>query len=1073
MNNDKLNRGYEALEKEFKNPGREYRGKPFWSWNGELEEKELKRQVDVLKEMGFGGYFMHSRAGLITEYLGDEWFDLCNKVAEYGKETGMESWLYDEDRWPSGCAGGIVTRDPQYRMKSLVLFEQLPEKQKDIDNTLYRFEALIDKESDRLISYRQYDGTLKLEAKEGQKHLILCFAVVYDAPSSGFNGTTYIDTMMKAATEKFIEITHEQYKKRAGEELWKEIKGIFTDEPHRGHLLDNARRDEDGLLTCSICWTDDLFDEFKKRYGYDATGLLPELFYKAPDFDTSFAVKHDYVDLANNLFIERFADPINDWCIKNGIDFTGHVLHEDALTNQTVPNGSLMRFYGHMGVPGIDNLTEWAFVFWAAKQLQSAARQLGKKWLLSELYGCSGWQFNFRSHKAVGDWQALYGITLRCPHLSWYTMEGEAKRDYPASILHQSPYYKDYSFVEDYFARFGVVMTEGRDICEVLVLNPIESVWTGIYSGWAHWIMPANEETNKLEDHYRRLFGAFLDANVDFDYGEEQMLSEMAKVETDKEGAKIKVGFSEYRTVVVSGMTTIRSTTVKLLDGFAKKGGKVIVLGDEPYMIDARKDEGFRKLAYDKAPFETESVIKYVKPRLKVKLSFENKKNCQLHARIADAREKDGVVALAVVNANRIEGAEDVVIKLEGLEGVTGCAEWCLENGKIYKSNGFKAENGKVEIKTDFFPAGERIFVLYFGGRTPEFSSEDALGRRIRNKVVSEKELGGSFGYVLDEKNAMALDFADADMTATDGRKKHFDTCEILRLDMAVRDFAGIEHRGGGMLQPWYAKKYANDAYGDLTVNFEFEVEKVPEGMITVCGERPEFIDYYLNGKKLTPDGNFWVDNCFKTMPAPADWLKKGKNVVSLVTNFKRTTNLEAVYIVGDFGVSSELLEKNPAGKMDDKGNIYDRNKKITALPEKLTLANITDQSLLMYTGRVSYIVSPEMLADIVLKEGERAVLRAPEYAGSLVRVETNGGKPIGILGWEPYTADVTDYLKEGFRVTLVCSRKNIYGPLHFLPAYPGAVGPDTFVAGGPHFTENYAMIDSNPGRLFVDVVKA
>ena len=49
------------------NPGAEYRGKPFWSWNGALEEEELLRQIDVMKEMGFGGYFMHSRTGLITE----------------------------------------------------------------------------------------------------------------------------------------------------------------------------------------------------------------------------------------------------------------------------------------------------------------------------------------------------------------------------------------------------------------------------------------------------------------------------------------------------------------------------------------------------------------------------------------------------------------------------------------------------------------------------------------------------------------------------------------------------------------------------------------------------------------------------------------------------------------------------------------------------------------------------------------------------------------------------------------------------------------------------------------------
>ena len=37
----------------FKAPGVEWRGKPFWSWNGELNKDELVRQVHVMKEMGF------------------------------------------------------------------------------------------------------------------------------------------------------------------------------------------------------------------------------------------------------------------------------------------------------------------------------------------------------------------------------------------------------------------------------------------------------------------------------------------------------------------------------------------------------------------------------------------------------------------------------------------------------------------------------------------------------------------------------------------------------------------------------------------------------------------------------------------------------------------------------------------------------------------------------------------------------------------------------------------------------------------------------------------------------------
>ncbi|MBQ8828311.1 MAG: hypothetical protein IJZ90_04155, partial [Clostridia bacterium] len=418
MKSEFLNKGVENLSERFKNPGTEFRGKPFWSWNGELKEKELIRQTDIMKEMGLGGYFMHSRAGLITEYLGEDWFKCINAVSDHSEKIGMEAWLYDEDRWPSGSAGGKVTQNPKYRMKSMYLYEMKPE-QFVWDETVYSaFAAKID--GINIYDYFRIESDTDLSAVCGDGYKILKFSIVYDSPESVYNGTTYIDTMMREAVEKFIELTHERYKNECGERLGTIIKGIFTDEPHRGKMMGNYSISEDGIISCAVAWTDDIFDEFRKRYRYDAEKILPELFYRKKG-EILAPVKHDYIDLADNLFIERFAIPINRWCEKHGIDFTGHILHEDSLMNQTVPSGSVMRFYQHMGVPGIDILSEGNRCYWVPKQLDSAARQTGKKWKLSELYGCTGWQMDFKGHKAVGIWQAFYGINVRCHHLSWYT----------------------------------------------------------------------------------------------------------------------------------------------------------------------------------------------------------------------------------------------------------------------------------------------------------------------------------------------------------------------------------------------------------------------------------------------------------------------------------------------------------------------------------------------------------------------------------------------------------------------------------------------------------------------------
>lgn len=109
------------LEREFANPAPAFRAKPFWAWNDKLNEHELRRQIRIFKTMGLGGFFMHSRIGLNTPYLSHEWFDLVAACIDEAQKTGTEAWLYDEDRWPSGAAGGLVTRHEHYRMRSLVL----------------------------------------------------------------------------------------------------------------------------------------------------------------------------------------------------------------------------------------------------------------------------------------------------------------------------------------------------------------------------------------------------------------------------------------------------------------------------------------------------------------------------------------------------------------------------------------------------------------------------------------------------------------------------------------------------------------------------------------------------------------------------------------------------------------------------------------------------------------------------------------------------------------------------------------------------------------------------------------
>jgi len=108
----------------FQNPPKEYRPIPFWSWNDRLQPDELRRQIGEMDSQGWGGFFMHSRIGLETPYMSEEWMRCVGECIDEAGTRGMGAWLYDEDKWPSGYAGGAVPMlSGDFREKALFVSE--------------------------------------------------------------------------------------------------------------------------------------------------------------------------------------------------------------------------------------------------------------------------------------------------------------------------------------------------------------------------------------------------------------------------------------------------------------------------------------------------------------------------------------------------------------------------------------------------------------------------------------------------------------------------------------------------------------------------------------------------------------------------------------------------------------------------------------------------------------------------------------------------------------------------------------------------------------------------------------
>jgi hypothetical protein len=1008
-----------CLPADFACPPAAYRGKPFWSWNGKLERAELLRQLEVARAMGMGGVFMHSRTGLETPYLGSEWFDLTRACADSAAAQGLEAWIYDEDRWPSGSAGGLVTRDETFRMRSMslrIVPEGAPIDWPAESDLLGAFLADLSG-----LDLRHYapvaHGSLR-RCPDGATLLLVVHEI--HAPHSFYNGGTYLDTLSTDATARFLAVTHEAYARECGEHLGRSIKGVFTDEPHRGFIFCDAvaqpGASDPGL---SAPYTEKLFAEFHRRFGYRLEPRLPELFFRHGGERLS-PLKWHYVELLQQLFIENWARPCLDWCHDHDLLLTGHVLHEDTLAGQAVPCGSLARYYEQMDYPGIDVLGLGNRAFWVAKQVVSVARQLGKPFVLSELYGCTGWQLDFDGHKEIGDWQAVLGVNLRCHHLSWFTMAGEAKRDYPASIFHQSAWYREYHYVEDYYARLHLALAQGEPDCDVLVLHPVESLWSQIHIHWATWLQSASAPVLEVEKTFEQLFRWLTGAQLDFDYGDEEQLARLGVIETTDAvlpGPVLRLGRMRYRAVVVGGLETIRASTLRVLRDFAAAGGSVIFAGDAPSHVDAVASDTARVFAQSvtRTPWSRAALLAALRPcsaqSLRIEADAVGAAATRLLAQVR--RLPGGEWFVAVVNTDRTPvGTTQLHLATTGR-----VEEWDCRTGETRPVASVDTGAG-LAWTSDFGPLTERLFRI-----TPDAPSDFATAPAPENLPPALiAELPGPFAYELSEPNVCVLDHArfrlGEDLSGDD---------EILRIDEAVRARLGWSQRSGEMVQPWCRTQTAATAEGPpLELRFSFEVA-VPPPALDLLLEQPERWTLWLNDAPVAaaPLPDAFIDLCFKRVPLPVQALRPGVNELVLSTRLREDTQLEAIYLLGAFGVT-----------------LHGTTRILTPPPATLAVGDLTAQGLPFYGGVVTYLLPPPPAA---------VTLEIPSFAGACLKIRAHAADPGHVLGFSPHRAALpASPVGETPRLDVFLTRQNMFGPLHRLPMRQNSTGPASFRTTGP-----------------------
>ncbi len=508
-----------------------YRPIPFWSWNGKLEIEELKRQIGWMRETGNGGFFMHARSGLKTQYLSDAWMECVGACAEEAGE--LQAWVYDENGWPSGFAGGK-------------LLENAEDRDRYLSHSVGKFDPTA------TVSYYLDNGCLvrTKTAVSGKTHLNV---TVHSAASTA-------DVLNPRVTDKFLALTHEKYKAYFGETLSKKITGFFTDEPQyqRWHTP----------------YTTMVADYFYTQFGQDIFDELGLLFVEAKGY-RSF--RYRYWKAMQHLLLNNFSRKVYDWCEANGVKLTGHYVEEVSMGYQIMCCAGVMPFYEYEHIPGVDWLGRDTDNELSPRQVGSAACQLGKRQVITEAFGCCGHEVTPKDLRRILGFQYVNGVNLLCHHLVPYVENGACKRDYPAHYSPKNPWVKSaFGKFNDYVARLSKLMACSTEQVNVAVLHPIRS-------GYFDYKRESPEFGIGQQDAQLRRDCRLLSARgVAYHFLDETLLEKHGFVD----GAKIGCGRCSYDYLILPHILTMDVSTEKLLRQYVENGGKVLLLGDAPGYLE-------------------------------------------------------------------------------------------------------------------------------------------------------------------------------------------------------------------------------------------------------------------------------------------------------------------------------------------------------------------------------------------------------------------------------------------------------------------------------------------------------
>ena len=487
-------------------------------------------------------------------------------------------------------------------------------------------------------------------------------------------GDREINYLDRRLPKTFTEL--KSYADYFGQRMGKSIPGVFVD--------------HEGDYGYKLAWSDDLAREYEEYKNRDVRLWMPLLIDE--DIEGLWAkARWDWYDVVSEIYTDSFLGSLNRALEQRGMYAISN-LWEESLIKQACSVGDFFKAQRSYSMPGQDAVLDVSSQVHDFKETQSVTEFEGRRFQ-SEILGVVGWQMTPVLMKKTANSVIAWGVSHVVIH-GIYLERDILSAFWPPDWYEYNPYWRYLHLWTDFTRRASYINSQGHLVPDVLLLNPMDSVWALLgdrmldekCSPYENLTFPDavhmprhGNSISRIERVYRNAIEDLTASRIEYLIADSHYVRGM-KI-TPAGG--LSIGPFEFKAVLIPSMIIMPTDIAKKIVAFAQAGGTVYILGDLPVgsvekgLNDVRMKELMAKLqtlpSVKKNLATVREMVAQNAPFMKSQAIFESGEfpMLQLHRRI-DGRDFFWL-------ANNTDSRQECTLTFSGIGGAASI--WNCETG--------------------------------------------------------------------------------------------------------------------------------------------------------------------------------------------------------------------------------------------------------------------------------------------------------------------------------------------------------------------------------------------------------